>query len=78
MTRLLRNAGFGLVGLGLILLVVWAVEPLRAIWPWIRGLPLVVRVGVGAAAIGLAVLLGSLIAERVRERGADKALLDEL
>lgn len=77
MNRLLRNVGFGLIVLGAGSLLVWAIEPLRMVWPWIRGLPLLIRIGVIAAAAGLSVLLGSLIAERIREREADKQLLDE-
>jgi hypothetical protein len=77
MNRLLRNAGFGLVVLGILLLLVWAIEPLRMIWPWIRGLPLPIRVGVTAAAIGLAVLFGSLVTERIRDRKEDEHLRDE-
>lgn len=78
MTQLLRNAGIGLILLGLALVLLWAIEPLRMFWPWVRGLPLPVRIGGGAAVLGFAVLLGSLIGERIRERGADKDLLDEI
>ena len=78
MSRLLRTVGFGLIVLGVLMLVVWAVEPLRMVWPWVRGLPPLVRAGVIAAVVGFAVLLGSLIAERIRERASDAALRDEL
>jgi len=78
MNRLLRTVGFGLIVLGIVMVLVWAIEPLRMIWPWIRALPLPFRIGVLAAALGLAVLLGSLISERIREREADKELLDEM
>jgi hypothetical protein len=77
MTSLLRNVGFGLILLGIVLLLFWAIEPLRMVWPWIRGLPLPIRIGVIAAAVGLAVLMGSLISERIRDREADKELRDE-
>lgn len=77
MIQMLRNVGFGLIVLGILLVLVWAIEPLRMIWPWIRGLPWPIRVGVVAAALGLAVLLGSMISERIREREADKKLRDE-
>ncbi len=77
MNRVLRSFGFGLILLGVVLLVVWAVEPLRAIWPWLLRLPLAIRVGVLASTIGVAVLLASMISERIRERDADKHLLDE-
>jgi len=77
MNRLLRQAGFGLIVLGVILILVWVIEPLRQLWPLIRGLPLLIQIGVVVAAIGLTVLLGSLISERIREREADKRLRDE-
>ena len=77
MNRLLRNVGFGLIILGIVLVLVWAIEPLRMVWPWIRGLPLPIRVGVIAAAIGISALFGSLVSERIRDREADKQLRDE-
>ena len=77
MNRLFRTAGFGLIILGALLVLAWAIEPLRMIWPWLRALPLPIRVGVIAAALGLALLMGSLITERIGERGKDKELLDE-
>ena len=78
MNSLLRNFGFGLIVLGILLLLVWAFEPLRLFWPWIRGLPVLIRIGVIAALIGLAVLLGSLISERIQSREADRKLREEL
>ena len=78
MVDLIRRVGAGLVILGLLLIVVWAIKPLGFFWPWVRGLPLPVRIGGGAAILGLAVLLGSLITERIKERGADEGLRDEL
>lgn len=75
--NLVRTVGFGLMILGGVLIIVWAIEPFRAIWPWLLQLPLPIRIGVILAAIGLAVLLASLISERIREREADKALLDD-
>ena len=78
MNRLLRNVGFGLIVLGVVLTLVWIVEPLRMIWPWMRGLPLLIRIGIIAGAVGFAVLLGSLISERIRESEADKHLRDDL
>jgi hypothetical protein len=77
MNQFLRNAGFGLIILGILLILFWAIEPLRLIWPWLRGLPFLIRIGVIAAAFGLAILLGSLISERIRDREADKSLRDE-
>jgi hypothetical protein len=77
MNRLFRTVGFGLVILGVLLILGWAIEPIRMIWPWLRALPLPIRIGVVAAGLGLAMLLGSLISERIGEREKDKELLDE-
>ena len=77
MKRMLRNVGFGLIAVGAVLFLFWAIEPLRMIWPWIRGLPLLIRIGLVAAAVGLTVLMGSLISERIRDREADRRLRDE-
>lgn len=77
MTSLLRNAGVGLILLGVVLVIIWVVEPLRAIWPWLMTLSPVVRVGVMVSALGLAIIMASLITERIREREADKKLLDD-
>ena len=77
MTRVLRITGFLLIGAGALVLLFWAIRPLRSIWPMIIALPLPVRIGIGAAALGLVVLMGSLIAERIGEREADRKLLDD-
>jgi hypothetical protein len=77
MNRLFRNVGIGMILLGSVLVLAWAVEPIRLIWPWIRGLPLPLQIGVVAATLGVTVLLGSLISERIREREADQKLRDD-
>lgn len=78
MISLLRNFGFGLMILGGLLVIVWAIEPFREIWPWLLTLPLIIRVGVIIAAVGLAVILASMITERIRERDADRTLREDL
>lgn len=77
MTRVLRITGFLLIGAGAVVLLFWAIRPLRAIWPAIMALPLPVQIGIGAAALGVIVLMGSLIAERIGEREADRKLLED-
>ena len=77
MTRLLRITGFLLIGGGALVLLVWAIRPLRAIWPWLMELPPAIQIGMGAAGLGLVVLMGSLIAERIEEREADRRLLED-
>ena len=77
MTRLLRITGLLLIGSGVLVLLVWAIRPLRFIWPWVMELPLAIQIGIGAAALGLIVLMASLIAERIGEREADRKLRDD-
>jgi len=77
MNRLLRNLGFGLMVGGAGMILIWAIKPLRIIWPWLLQLPLILRIGVVAGALGLAVLLGSVLAERLRDREGDVDLRDE-
>jgi hypothetical protein len=77
MTRLLRITGFLLIGSGVLVLLVWAIRPLRFIWPALLALPPAIQIGMGAAGLGLVVLMGSLIAERIGEREADRKLLED-
>jgi len=77
MNNLLRNVGFGLMIGGAVLVLIWAIEPLRIVWPWLLQLPILIRIGVVAGTLGLLILLGSLISERIRDREADKELRDE-
>ena len=77
MNRLLRNLGFGLMVGGAVMMLIWAIKPLRMIWPWLLQLPMVLRIGVVAGALGLAVLLGSVLAERLSDREGDADLRDE-
>ena len=77
MTRLLRITGFLLIGGGALVLLVWAIRPLRVVWQVLLELPLAIQIGMGAAALGLVVLMGSLIAERIGEREADRKLLED-
>ena len=77
MTRVLRITGFLLIGAGAVVLLFWAIRPLRAIWPAIMALPLPVQIGIGAASLGVIVLMGSLIAERIGDREADRKLLED-
>ena len=69
MTRLLRITGFLLIGGGALVLLVWAIRPLRVVWSALLALPPAIQIGMGAAGLGLVVLMGSLIAERSRGAG---------
>ena len=77
MIRLLRVVGFLMIGIGALLLLAWAIEPLRAVWPWFRALPAPIQIGLGAAAAGLLLLLATVIWERLEDREGDRDLVDE-
>jgi len=74
MTRLLRITGFLLIGTGALVLLVWAIRPLRFIWPMLLALPPAIQIGIAVAGLGMVVLMGSLIAERIGDREADRRL----
>ncbi len=74
MTRLLRVTGFLLIGTGALVLLVWAIRPLRFIWPALLALPPAIQIGIAVAGLGMVVLMGSLIAERIGDREADRKL----
>lgn len=77
MNQLLRNLGFGLMVGGVVMVLIWAIKPLRMIWPWLLQLPLILRIGVVAGTLGLAVIVGSLISERIRDRESEAYLKDD-
>lgn len=76
--KFVRIVGFSLMVLGAVLILGWMIEPFRAVWPWLMTLPTPIRLGVLVSALGLTVLMVSLISERLRERAADKDLLDDI
>ena len=77
MIRLIRIVGFLAIGAGAVLLLTGLIKPLRFLWPWLRALPWPVQFGLAAAAVGLLLLLGSLVWERLEEREQDQRLLDD-
>ncbi len=77
MIAALRISGFLLIALGTLLIVSWLFEPLRRLWPVLLALPLPVKIGLVVAAIGLAVLMGALLAERLEQRRAEGDLLND-
>lgn len=77
MIRLVRAVGFVLIGAGAVVIAVWSIEPLRFLWPWLLALPWPIRLGLVIAAVGLVLLMGSLIWERLEERDKDRSLLDD-
>ena len=77
MIRLVRITGFLLIGLGALVILTWLIEPLREVWPALLELPFPVRVGLSMAAVGLLILMGSLIWERYEDRENDRSLRED-
>jgi hypothetical protein len=77
MIQLVRTTGLLLIAAGVLLLLTWLITPLRMFWPWFRTFPLPVQLGSGAAALGLIIVLATLIHERLEDREKDRDLLDE-
>lgn len=66
MISVLRIVGFLMIGVGLLLAASWFIEPLRQLWPMLLELPLPIRIGLVVAAIGLLVVFGTVIHDRLR------------
>lgn len=77
MIGLVRITGFLLIVAGAVCILTWLIEPLRAIWPWVRQLPLPIQIGFALAAFGLVLLICTLLWERWEARGEDRALREE-
>jgi len=76
-TRLIRITGFLLIAAGALVGLSWIIKPLRAIWPWLKELPLAIQIGLGSAAVGLVLVFASLLWERFEDREQDRRLKDE-
>jgi membrane protein implicated in regulation of membrane protease activity len=77
MIRLLRILGFALMATGVLVILTWLIRPLRALWPWLRQLPLAIQIGLVAAAAGLLLLISTLLWERWEERAQDRSLRED-
>ena len=77
MIRLIRIVGLMLMGAGAVLLLVWFIKPLRFLWPWLRELPWPIQVCVAIAVIGLVLLSGSIVWERLEDAEHDKSLRND-
>lgn len=62
---------------GALVLASWLITPLRMFWPLLLTLPLPVQLGLAIAALGLLLLVASLIAERLGERRKDAELIGQ-
>jgi hypothetical protein len=76
MIRFTRILGYLFSGVGALALLFWMIRPLRAVWPFLLELPWPIRLGLGTLLLGFLLVMASLIAERVEERGSDRALRD--
>lgn len=70
----IRMLGLAGILLGVLLIVTYAISPLRWLWWWFRHMPWPLQIGLGAAALGLCILMVSLLVERARDRSYDSDL----
>lgn len=69
-----RRIGVGMMVLGAIVIILYAVPSFRWIWLWFKTLPGPIRFGLGVSAVGLVILFLNLLRERWTDRHADRAL----
>ena len=77
MNKWARRTGFALILLGMIIFLSWFIDPVWQILHLFGQLPVPLQVGMAVAAVGLTVLILSLLAERWTDREADAALREE-
>jgi hypothetical protein len=67
MARHLRIVGITMMGLGALLFATYIIEPLNLVWGWFREMPVPLQIGVAVAAVGLTILMISLVVEKRRD-----------
>lgn len=77
MNKWIRRTGFALILIGAIVFLSWFVEPVWDILHLFTRLPMPLQIGSVVAAVGLTVLIFSLLAERWSDREADATLREE-
>ena len=77
MTRHLRTIGSVLVGIGVLIILSWLIEPLRQLVEWFWVLPIQLQIGGVVAGIGLIIMFTSLLGERWASRAEDASLKDD-
>ncbi|MEM7703952.1 MAG: hypothetical protein AAF358_00275 [Pseudomonadota bacterium] len=77
MIDVFRIMGFLLILSGMLVIVTWMIEPLRALWPLFLALPTPVLIGVTVAVLGLMLLMASLIWERTRDKREEENMLEQ-
>lgn len=66
MISVLRIVGFLMICVGLLLAASWFIEPLRQFWPMLLALPMPVKIGLVVSAIGLLVVFGTVVHDRLK------------
>ena len=77
MTQLTRIIGLLMMISGGLVILTWLIEPLRQFWPVLLALPTPIKIGLAIAAVGVLLLVGSLLWERWQEREHDRSLLED-
>ena len=77
MNKWIRRTGFDLVVLGMLIFLSWFIDPVWQVLQMCNQLPVPLQIGSAVAAVGLTVLILSLVAERWADREADAAIREE-
>lgn len=77
MNKWARRIGFAFIILGVLITLSWFIDPVWQVLHLFRKLPVPLQLGLGVAAVGLTVLMISLLAERWSDRDADSALRED-
>ena len=77
MNKPIRVLAYALLGTAAVIFVSYVIPPLRANWPFFKTLPGAMQIGIGAGFFGLALLIVSLVVERIEEGDYNKSLRDD-
>ncbi len=77
MARHLRIVGFVMIAIGAVVLLSYVFDPLRMAWHWFRSMPMPLQVGLAIAAVGLVVLMISLMLEKRRDDRDEPVDIDD-
>ena len=78
MIRFFRAFGVLLILAGALTVAVYFFPSLGYIWTWFRSISLPIQVGLTVAAIGLTLLMISLISERLKDRASERDLHEDV
>ena len=77
MNKWIRRTGFALIVLGMLIFLSWFIDPVWQVLQMFNQLPVPLQIGSAVAALGLTVLILSLLAERWSDREAEAALRED-